>query len=104
MTADTVTFVPILPEYHGNETLPTCPDGSGDLWWDDASYARYQAWDGPTYYPERIDDFATTPGYCDGRPMIYELDFAVGHSCRCHTPPPVHDPAVPAAFGFAPPF
>jgi hypothetical protein len=31
------------------ETLPTCPDGSGDLWWDDASYIRYQSWD--PYFP-----------------------------------------------------
>lgn len=59
-------FFPLLPETFGDETLPACPDGSGDLWWDDASWARYQAWDGPTYHPETLVSQVDTPGYCDG--------------------------------------
>ena len=66
-------FLALLPEYFGGETLPTCPDGSGDLWWDDASYARYQAYDGPTYEPEQIEREATTAGYCDGLPPAWAM-------------------------------
>jgi hypothetical protein len=64
--AANVIFFELVPEYFGDETLPQCPDGSGDLWWDDASYIRYQAWDGPTYVPEHIVSEVDSPDYCDG--------------------------------------
>ena len=77
-------FFELLPEYFGGETLPACPDGSGDLWWDDASYARYQAWDGPTYRPEQIDREATTDDYCDGKPPAYVAFLDGRQLCACH--------------------
>jgi hypothetical protein len=78
-------FFPIVPAYHGPD-LPACPDGSGDLWWDDASYAAYQAYD-PIYEPEHLARYADSEGYCDGpRRSVFDM---VSVSCPCH------DPAVP---------
>lgn len=63
--SDTI-FFELRPEFFGDETLPVCPDGSGDLWWDQASYLRYQAWDGPTYCPQTLVSEVDTVDYCDG--------------------------------------
>jgi len=68
-----ITFVEVLPAYYGDESLPTCPDGSGDLWWDEASYIRYQTWDGPSYRPESIVHHADSPNYCNG-PVVKPVD------------------------------
>jgi hypothetical protein len=77
-----VIFFELLPEYHGGETLPACPDGSGDLWWDDASYLRYQAWDGPTYYPQTLVDQVDTPDYCDGVANAMRGGAVLCEACR----------------------
>jgi hypothetical protein len=66
-----IVFFELVPEYIGDEFLPTCPDGSGDLWWDQASYIRYQAWDGPTYHEAYLITTVTTPDYCNGIPQGY---------------------------------
>lgn len=60
----TITFIPVLAAYC--ETLPRCPDGSGDLWWDEASYIRYQTFD-PIYEPEQIQRQTDSPNYCAGQ-------------------------------------
>jgi hypothetical protein len=62
-----LTFVPIIPTYCG-PGLPQCPDGSGDLWWDDASYIRYQTFE-PEYRPEHIAYQTDSLNYCDGPPV-----------------------------------
>lgn len=75
-TSEAFGFVP--------ETLPTCPDGSGDLWWDDASYARYQSFDPYTPADDlwvlrgtvREPQFAlelVAPNYCDRSPVADQL-------------------------------
>jgi hypothetical protein len=60
-----ITFIQLIPAYH-DPGLPQCPDGSGDLWWDDASYIRYQAYE-PEYVPEHIDYQTDSPNFCDGQ-------------------------------------
>jgi hypothetical protein len=75
-------FFELVPAYYGNETLPACPDGSGDLWWDNASYIRYQAWDGPTYEPEHVVREVVTPGYCDGVANALEIGAILCDRCR----------------------
>jgi len=75
-TASTVTFLALVPEYFGRD-LPTCPDGSGDLWWDDASYAAYQSYE-PDYRPAFIQD-AVTDDFCDGVPTYFD-----GPACAHH--------------------
>jgi hypothetical protein len=81
MPASTRTFFPIVPAYHGTP-LPACPDGSGDLWWDDASYIRYQVGPPDDYSPEHITFTADSDGYCDGAVSWYVNRNAV--SCQCH--------------------
>jgi uncharacterized protein YbaR (Trm112 family) len=77
-----VIFFELVPEYCGGETLPACPDGSGDLWWDDASYIRYQAWDGPTCNPQYLVREVTTLDYCDGVARAMEIGAVLCESCR----------------------
>lgn len=85
-----VIFFELVPEYHGDETLPACPDGSGDLWWDDASYARYQAWDGPSYSPEHLEGVFYTEGYCDGVKNWHLVGAKLCDACRA-----AYDAAIP---------
>jgi hypothetical protein len=77
-----VIFFQLLPEYIGDETLTTCPDGSGDLWWDDASYLRYQSWDGPTYHPQTLVSEVDTPDYCDGLDNAMRTGAVLCEACR----------------------
>jgi hypothetical protein len=51
----TSTVVSPNPALYVPAQLPTCPDGSGDLWWDDASYAAYQSFDGGDYEPSDLE-------------------------------------------------
>jgi hypothetical protein len=78
-------FMELVPAYYG-PGLPTCPDGSGDLWWDDASYIRYQSFEpicDPAYIADGFD-----AGFCDGKrnPAWYDAP-----SCSCHAAAPLTD-------------
>lgn len=81
-------FLAIVPANYG-PGLPECPDGSGDLWWDDASYIRYQSFE-PTYDPAYIAD-GFDAGFCDGKraPQWYDAP-----SCSCHAAAPLTDDEI----------
>lgn len=85
-TTREITFYEILPATEAvyGPGLPTCPDGSGDLWWDQASYTRYQSYDPieQDAQPERLAYWAFTPGYCDG--SDYRDLHAGIPTCHCH--------------------
>lgn len=68
-----ITFIPIIPErIEFAPPLPTCPDGSGDLWWDDASYIRYQAYDMyDVCEPAHLQRETVTADFCDGPVTLY---------------------------------
>lgn len=68
-----LTFIPVFPESNDTPPLPECPDGSGDLWWDNASYINYQAYDPyADWMPERIAGQVDSPNYCDGPAPVLE--------------------------------
>lgn len=90
-SAATVTFIPIIPEYHNYVPLPACPDGSGDLWWDDASYIRYQVGPIDDYEPEHIQRTTVTDGFCNGIPQTYGA--YLNETCAHHRA--IHDADIP---------
>lgn len=68
----------------------TCPDGSGDLWWDDASYVRYQSEDPYAGYPDADDLVLLLSARDPGRPQ-YGLELVPANycsgdawACTCH--------------------
>jgi hypothetical protein len=93
-TPTTLTLYPLLPatpEHDSYEPLPAAPDGSGDLWWDDASYARYQSHDPYADWtpamPEALKYEAFSPNYCTGPWTVDNYLRTDVPRCACHNGP-----------------
>lgn len=85
-----IVFFELLPEVIDVRPYPACPDGSGDLWWDDASYARYQAWDPYAGCHEAtLVREVDTADYCDGIDRWERAGAKLCDACRAKWVDPI---------------